>query len=102
ALGLNGTSAYAASASAIVDTSKSFTVSAWVRLDGKDRNHTFLSQAGTRTSGFQLYYSKTYDRWVFNRHTKDADDTTIARSQSTETPQTGVWTHLTGVYDATA
>ncbi|WP_306324377.1 LamG-like jellyroll fold domain-containing protein, partial [Streptomyces sp. CC224E] len=42
------------------------------------------------------------DRWVFNRHTKDADDTTIARSQSTETPQTGVWTHLTGVYDATA
>ncbi|MGP4004888.1 LamG-like jellyroll fold domain-containing protein, partial [Streptomyces sp. 8N706] len=101
-LKLNGTSAYAATAGPVVDTTKSFSVSAWVKLDNKNVNHTFLSQAGTRASGFQLYYSKHYDKWVFNRHVKDTDDTEIARSMSSETAQTGVWTHLAGVYDASA
>ncbi|MFI1496930.1 LamG-like jellyroll fold domain-containing protein [Streptomyces platensis] len=102
ALKLNGTSAYAATAGPVIDTTKSFAVSAWVKLDAKDKNRTFLSQAGNRASGFQLYYSKNYDEWVFNRHTADTDDTTIARSISTDAAQTGVWTHLTGVYDGAA
>ncbi len=101
-LRLNGSSAYAATAGAVVDTTKSFSVSAWVKLDDKDSNHTFLSQAGNRASGFQLYYSKSSDKWVFNRHSKDADDTAIVRSMSTDVAQTGVWTHLAGVYDASA
>ncbi|MEJ8650737.1 glycerophosphodiester phosphodiesterase family protein [Streptomyces sp. MS1.AVA.3] len=102
ALKLNGTTAYAATAGPVVDTTKSFSVSAWVKLDAKDRNRTFLSQAGNHASGFQLYYSKAYDKWVFNRHTTDSDNTTIVRSTSTDTAQTGVWTHLTGVYDSAA
>ncbi|MGP8303591.1 glycerophosphodiester phosphodiesterase family protein [Streptomyces inhibens] len=99
ALKLNGTTAYAATAGSVIDTTKSFSLSAWVKLDTKDKNRTFLSQAGNHASGFQLYYSKNYDKWVFNRHTADTDDTTIARSISTDVAQTGVWTHLTGVYD---
>ncbi|MFF4602736.1 glycerophosphodiester phosphodiesterase family protein [Streptomyces sp. NPDC001339] len=102
ALQLNGTSAYAATSGPVVDTTKSFSVSAWVKLDNKDRNYTFLSQAGNRASGFQLYYSKYYDKWVFNRHTKDTDDTAIIRSISQDSAQAGVWTQLTGVYDAAA
>ncbi len=86
----------------MVDTTKSFSVSAWVKLDDKNRNHTFLSQSGNHASGFQLYYSKSYDKWVFNRHVKDTDDTQIVRSTSTEAAQAGVWTQLTGVYDAAA
>ncbi|GGO54616.1 LamG-like jellyroll fold domain-containing protein [Streptomyces lasiicapitis] len=102
ALKLNGSTAYAATSGPVVDTTKSFSVSAWVKLDNKDRNYTFLSQAGNRASGFQLYYSKYYDKWVFNRHVKDTDDTTIARSMSSSAAQTGTWTQLTGVYDASA
>jgi glycerophosphoryl diester phosphodiesterase len=101
-LKLNGTTAYAATTGPVVDTTKSFSVSAWVKLDNKSRNQTFLSQAGDRASGLQLYYSKTYDKWVFNRHTKDSDDTEIVRSVSASTAQAGVWTQLTGVYDASA
>ncbi|UJB40359.1 LamG-like jellyroll fold domain-containing protein [Streptomyces sp. A1-5] len=100
ALKLNGSSGYAATAGPVVDTTKSFSVSAWVKLDNKDRNHTFLSQAGDRASGFQLYYSKDLDKWVFNRHTNDTDNTTIARALSKDVAQAGVWTHLTGTYDA--
>ncbi|MEF3117668.1 LamG domain-containing protein, partial [Streptomyces chrestomyceticus] len=100
ALRLNGTTAYAATAGPVVDTTKSFSVSAWVKLGDKDRNYTFLSQAGDRASGFQLYYSKYYDKWVFNRHTKDADDTGIVRAMSKDAAQPGTWTHLAGSYDA--
>ncbi|EPY92049.1 LamG-like jellyroll fold domain-containing protein [Streptomyces noursei] len=100
ALKLNGTSAYAATAGPVVDTTKSFSVSAWVKLDNKDRNHTFLSQAGDRASGLQLYYSKDLDKWVFNRHASDTDSTTIVRAVSKDVAQAGVWTHLTGSYDA--
>ncbi|WP_344585388.1 LamG-like jellyroll fold domain-containing protein, partial [Streptomyces lunalinharesii] len=100
ALKLNGTSAYAATAGPVVDTTKSFSISAWVKLDNKDRNHTFLSQAGEHASGFQLYYSKDLDKWVFNRHATDTDNTTIVRAVSKDVAQAGVWTHLTGSYDA--
>ncbi|MEU7109794.1 glycerophosphodiester phosphodiesterase family protein, partial [Streptomyces sp. NPDC046215] len=102
ALHLNGASAYAATSGPVVDTTKSFSVSAWVKLDDKSRNYTFLSQAGEHASGFQLYYSKSYGKWVFNRHVKDTDDTQIVRSMSADAAQVGVWTQLTGVYDAGA
>ncbi|MFD9486701.1 LamG-like jellyroll fold domain-containing protein [Streptomyces sp. NPDC059991] len=100
ALRLNGTSGYAATAGPVVDTTKSFTVSAWVKMDNKDRNYTFLSQAGERASGFQIYYSTYYDRFIFNRHVSDTDETDIVRSISADPAQLGVWTKLTGVYNA--
>ncbi|UQA91583.1 LamG-like jellyroll fold domain-containing protein [Streptomyces halobius] len=99
ALRLNGATAYGATAGPVVDTTKSFTVSAWVKLDNKERNYTFLSQAGDHASGFQLYYSKYFDKWVFNRHATDTDDTKIVRAMSKETAEAGVWTHLAGVYN---
>ncbi len=100
ALHLDGSAAYAATAGSVVDTTKSFTVSAWVKLDNKDRNYTFLSQAGEHASGFQLYYSKYFDKWLFNRHATDTDDTKIVRAMSKDTAKAGVWTHLSGVYNA--
>ncbi|MYT18690.1 Concanavalin A-like lectin/glucanases superfamily protein, partial [Streptomyces sp. SceaMP-e96] len=100
ALKLNGTTAYAATAGPVIDTTKSFSVSAWVKLDAKDRNQTFLSQAGNRASGFQLYYSKAYDRWVFNQHTADTDGPDLVRAVSKDAAQPDEWTHLTGSYDA--
>ncbi|MFD7664343.1 LamG-like jellyroll fold domain-containing protein, partial [Streptomyces sp. NPDC059788] len=100
ALRLDGTSGFAATAGPVVDTTKSFSVAAWVKLDDKDRNYTFLSQAGDRASGFQVYYSKAYDRWVFNRHATDTDDTKIVRAVSKDVAKAGEWTHLAGSYDA--
>ncbi|MFJ3646553.1 LamG-like jellyroll fold domain-containing protein [Streptomyces murinus] len=97
---LNGTSAYLAGSSAVLDTTKSFTVSAWARLTKKDVNYTVLSQAGTNASGFQLYYSTAYNAWIFNRHQTDVADPVITRSIGTKPPVLNAWTHLTGVYDA--
>ncbi|MER7918758.1 MULTISPECIES: LamG-like jellyroll fold domain-containing protein [unclassified Streptomyces] len=95
----NGTAAYLSTASSALDTSKSFTVSAWVRLNSLTANSTVVTQEGTTTSGFQLYYSTTYG-WVFNRYGSDVASPTIARALSSATPVAGVWTQLLGVYDA--
>ncbi|MCX4596849.1 LamG domain-containing protein [Streptomyces sp. NBC_01549] len=97
---LNGTSAYLSTSGAVLDTTKSFTVSAWARLTKKDVNYTVLSQAGTNASGFQLYYSTAYNAWIFNRHQTDVTDPAITRSIGTKPPVLNAWTHLAGVYDA--
>ena len=99
---LNGTTAYLSTPGAVLDTTKSFTVSAWARLGKKDVNYTVLSQAGTNASGFQLYYSTAYNAWVFNRHQTDVADPVIIRSIGTKPPVLNAWTHLAGVYDAAA
>ncbi|MGW3644689.1 LamG-like jellyroll fold domain-containing protein [Streptomyces sp. NPDC000878] len=96
----NGTSSYAATVSSVLDTTKSFTASAWVRLTGTSHNAVALSQAGTNGSAFALYYSTSYNAWVFNRYASDVAAPTIVRSTSTTTPEVGVWTHLMGVYNA--
>ncbi|MGW1226875.1 LamG-like jellyroll fold domain-containing protein [Streptomyces sp. NPDC002530] len=98
----NGTSTYLASSGAVLDTTKSFTVSAWARLEKKDTNYTVLSQAGTNASGFQLYYSSYSDAWIFNRHQTDVVDPVITRSFGTKPPVLNAWTHLAGVYNAAA
>ncbi|MFD0007154.1 LamG-like jellyroll fold domain-containing protein [Streptomyces sp. NPDC127178] len=97
---LNGTSAYLSTSGAVLDTTKSFTVSAWARLEKKDVNYTVLSQAGASASGFQLYYSSAYNAWIFNRHQTDVTEPVIVRSIGTKPPVLKAWTHLTGVYDA--
>ncbi|MYQ47229.1 LamG domain-containing protein [Streptomyces sp. SID4985] len=96
----NGTTAYLSTSGAVLDTTKSFTVSAWARLTRKDVNYTVLSQAGTNASGFQLYYSSYSNAWLFNRHQTDTVDPVITRSFGTKPPVLNTWTHLAGVYDA--
>ncbi|THA77058.1 LamG domain-containing protein [Streptomyces sp. A0642] len=98
----NGTSAYLSTSAAVLDTTKSFTVSAWARLEKKGANYTVLSQAGTNASGFQLYYSSYSDAWIFNRHQTDVVDPVITRSFGTKPPVLNAWTHLAGVYNAAA
>ncbi|WP_328506437.1 LamG-like jellyroll fold domain-containing protein [Streptomyces sp. NBC_00391] len=94
----NGTSS-AGSSTSVLDTTNSFTVSAWARLTAKDHISTVVSQSGSRVGTFQIYYSQTYDRWIFNRYSADNDDPTIVRAVAKKPPVVGAWTHLMGVYD---
>ncbi|MFI6359417.1 LamG domain-containing protein [Streptomyces sp. NPDC050743] len=100
-LNLTGTTGYAATSGPAVDTSKSFTVSAWANLTSLSANSTFVSQSDSagNANGFQLYYSSGKHAWAFGRHN---DDTTSPSFTATYggTPTVGAWTHLVGVYDA--
>ncbi|WP_436954636.1 LamG-like jellyroll fold domain-containing protein [Streptomyces sp. SudanB182_2057] len=95
---------YAATSGPVVDTTGSFAVSSWVKLNSKTQS-TVLQQRGTNVGGFQLYYSTAYDRWIFNRYDKDVSDSngaTIVRAIAAKPPVLGAWTHLLGVYDRQA
>ena len=90
-----------------VDATKSFTVSAWVKLrtNPGDLWKTAVSQDGERVSRFALQYAGNGIRkWAFSMMTQDNDGPEIQQAvaaQPRHAPEVGVWTHLTGVYNST-
>jgi Concanavalin A-like lectin/glucanases superfamily len=99
AVTFNGSTSYAATAGPVVDTSKSLSVSAWVRLSSAPNNaHTAVVQKGTNTSGFFLTFNN--QRWAFATHSADATSPTVSIATSATPVAIGRWTHVLGVYDA--
>ncbi|MDX6263468.1 MAG: hypothetical protein QOH84_5156 [Kribbellaceae bacterium] len=85
----------------VVDTSKSFTLSAWARLTDFSEG-AVVGIFGSQGIAAQLYYSQNANRWLFMQFANDSTTAAQTRSDSVEPPMWGVWTHLLGVYDATA
>ncbi len=93
AIGFDGDGQYADTGASIFDTSGSYSVSSWVKLDeAGDRFQTAISQDGNDASGFFLQYSGQDERFAFSF--------TGLRALSAEKPETDRWYHLTGVRDA--
>ncbi|BFO21797.1 hypothetical protein SHKM778_81850 [Streptomyces sp. KM77-8] len=101
ALEFNGTDGYAATDIPVLDTSGGFAVSAWVKLSRMpDSAAIIAAQPGNHSPGFELYYSKSLDRWVFNQYSSDSAGAPIVRAMA-EQPggvTAGTWTHLVGSY----
>nr|WP_224058935.1 LamG-like jellyroll fold domain-containing protein [Streptomyces kanamyceticus] len=99
----NGTDGYASTDIPVVNTSGGFAVSAWVKLSKVPEGAAVIAtQPGNHSPGFELYYSKTYDRWAFNQYKSDTADAGIARAMA-DKPGGVVadkWTHLIGSYDS--
>ncbi|MFC4517929.1 LamG-like jellyroll fold domain-containing protein [Streptomyces ehimensis] len=103
-LSLNGTDAYASTDAPMADTSTGFTVSAWARLSKTPTDDAVVvSQAGNYAPAFELGYSRTDDRWTFNRYASDSASAPSmrAKQQNAGGAKTGEWNHLVGVYDNT-
>ncbi|WP_433229386.1 LamG domain-containing protein [Actinomadura formosensis] len=102
ALQLDGSTGYASTSAPLIDTSKSFAVSAWVRLDDPDgRTRTMLSQDGTSKSGFYFKYDGAYRKWALSKVKSDSAETGTYQSFSASMAELNTWTHLVGVYDDT-
>ncbi|GGQ92146.1 LamG-like jellyroll fold domain-containing protein [Kitasatospora griseola] len=104
-LSLNGTTAYASSATTSVNTSQSFTVSAWVNLSTvPNQNVTAVSQDGTQNAGFYLQYNAGVHGWCLKTQASDTATSNgsgvAACSTTSVAPNT--WVQLTGAFDATA
>ena len=102
AISLAGTgNGVATAAGPVVDTSGSFTASAWVELESLSGFQTFVSIAGDNVAGFFLQLRGDTGTFAFSRLSSDAIG--IATYVSTPTaPVAGTWYHLVGVNDATA
>ncbi|MEU9399231.1 LamG-like jellyroll fold domain-containing protein [Streptomyces sp. NPDC048242] len=98
----NASSSYASPGRSEVDTSKNFSVSAWVNLSTNTRNYTAVSQDGTYHAGFYLGYEHSQNKWALRVPTADSSsgNLTTQAVYSTATATTGQWTHLAATYDA--
>jgi hypothetical protein len=94
-------------------TDQSFTVSAWVRLNGNDCDLTVATRCvvdavsvdGTQTSKFHLGHVVDSDqaphgKWVFEMPEPDTNGTVTEAALSVEPGEIVTWVHLVGVYDA--
>ncbi|GAA4857261.1 LamG domain-containing protein [Kitasatospora terrestris] len=93
----------AQSGAPLVDTGKSFTVSAVVRNNAPTGARAVISQG---TGGYYSFYlGRDYwgehNQWVFKiQSAAGNDDRNVRQAFSTATATTGQWLLLTGVYDA--
>ncbi|WP_405910217.1 LamG domain-containing protein [Streptomyces sp. NBC_00828] len=100
---LEGSSGYAASDGAVLDTTKSYTVSAWVRLDDLSHDAAVVSQNGTNYSPFYLYYESSLGSWVFGMTNGDSSTGLSAPGVAMTRPAIkNAWTNVVGTYDAAA
>jgi hypothetical protein len=82
----------------LVDTGKSFSVSAWVRLTDTSRSQVIVSQDGSGEPGFRLGFNKATNKWSFAVPVTDVESLGEWKVEA-GTP-TSLWTHLLAVYDA--
>ncbi|WP_437115673.1 LamG-like jellyroll fold domain-containing protein [Streptomyces griseoviridis] len=104
AVSFDGVDDYAVTDIPTVDTTTGFSVSAWAKLSTMpDGAAVIAAQPGNYAPGFELYYSKTYDRWAFNQYKADSADAGIARAMQASAGgvKANAWTHLVGTYSAT-
>ena len=91
---------YAQAPGPVIDTTQSFTVSAWVYLTNTNGYQTFVSQDGTQVSGFYLQLRADTGRFAFTRPAYDSPKALgVIASAPNIIPQPNEWYHLAGVYD---
>lgn len=103
-LNLDGTSAYGTTSGPAVNTTGSFTISAWAELSSLSASSyaTVVAQSGTQASGFYLQYNASWQGWCLNFMQDDTSGTGgLADVPCTSTvPTAGTWYYLVGTYDA--
>ncbi|MFC8620517.1 LamG-like jellyroll fold domain-containing protein [Micromonospora purpureochromogenes] len=84
-----------------VDTTQSYSVSAWVKPSNFTTSQIALGQGGTANAAFSLQYNKTLNKWAFSAPSSDAATPSTTYSATSSTALTAnTWVHLVGVYDA--
>ncbi len=102
AMVLNGTTGYATSAAPVLDTTSSFTLSAWARPVSLTGDRTVLSQDGVAGSGPRLQYNAASNAWCFSMPTSDTAGAPVVKSCAATAPRRQTWAHLAAVYNAGA
>lgn len=102
AVQLDGTTGYVTAPNA-VRTDASMSVSAWAKVTSGGTAQSVVSQDGAAFAGFDLEYRpENGGRWAFAMPDPNSADKAAGFAWSASPAQLGVWTHLTGVYDAAA
>lgn len=99
ALSFNGSSTAVDIKKNVLDTSKDYSVAAWVQLTKTNIFASAVSQDGTNVSGFFLQCINT-GSFAFSLLSSDSTQGQSVRATSQFTPATNLWYHLVGVHDS--
>jgi hypothetical protein len=102
AMRLDGNAGSYGKAPHLVDTTRAFSVAAWVKLSSNGRNQSVISQDGTNLSGFWLEFRQRCNCWAIVVPKYDTDTAYLSYAESPKPAAVGVWTHVAGVYDPAA
>ncbi len=86
----------------VVDTTRSYTVTACVKLNRTSGYQTFVSIDGERISGFFFQFRDDTNEFALTVPSSDSTSGPSAIANSQVAPDPNVWYHLAGVYDASA
>jgi RHS repeat-associated protein len=99
----DGSTSYVATQGPVLDTTGSFSVSAWANLASvPTADQGVVSQPASNQDGFRIQYSAVSNppTWAFDRTTTNSGSTKVY-AQGTGTVKANTWYHLVGTYDAT-
>jgi hypothetical protein len=86
----------------VLDTTRGFSVAAWVDAASLAGDRVVVAQQGASVDLFQLSHRGSDDRWCFSMRAGDSGTAAVTAACSALAPRTGAWVHLVGVYDAAA
>jgi hypothetical protein len=87
---------------AVVDTRKSYSVAAWVKLNAFDNFQTAVSMDGVNCSPFYLQWRMDTRKFALTATTEDTNGPGSAFASATSVPVLGTWYHIAGVFDGTS
>lgn len=85
----------------VLDTTRSFTVAAWAKLDSIGASAVVVATSGEHTSAMRLRYVASIGKWAFVFTDSDSATAAWPQVQSDDTVEAGRWYHLVGTFDAT-
>lgn len=103
ALNFDGVNGRSSTTAAVLDTTQSFSLSAWVRVTDLGDHRTAVALDGTAGTGVYLQYNKNLNAWAFVINSADSATPPAQYIARASAPvQVGAWTHLAAVYDKAA
>ncbi|MFI9274558.1 LamG-like jellyroll fold domain-containing protein [Kitasatospora sp. NPDC052896] len=100
----DGSTGYGATTAPVLTTNTSFTVSAWVKPSSLANGFALVSQSGSNSSNFQIYYSSWAHAWAFGLNSADVTTNSLTAiygpTTGVNSPTVGNWANVLGVYNA--
>ncbi|MEV0133053.1 LamG-like jellyroll fold domain-containing protein [Dactylosporangium sp. NPDC050688] len=85
----------------VLNTTQSYSVSAWVKANTLTGYQTAVGQSGNATGSFYLQYSQAYGKWAFvSPNIDSATPTAYNAATSSNALAANTWVHLVAVFDA--
>ncbi|MET8907613.1 LamG-like jellyroll fold domain-containing protein [Micromonospora sp. NPDC004551] len=85
----------------VLDTTASYSVSAWVKAGNLTSTQTALGQGGANNAAFSLQYNSSLAKWAFSSPATDsASPSTTYLATSATAVAANTWVHMVAVFDA--